>query len=131
MTDARNLTPPLLTPRAVRHFGLAALEARASRTGQTVRAAARPMAQASDPTPVEAAPRPRRVVVRLWIPSTPIFLLLAPFALLLIPLLYLAPPLRRINCAAAVFVLGDALLALSGTVVDVDTPEALVRIRLF
>jgi hypothetical protein len=126
MTDARNLTTPRLTPKAVRHFGLAAMEARASRTRQTVRAA-----QTSGPPPADAIPPPRRVVVRLWIPSTPIFLLLAPFALLLIPLLYLAPPLRRFNCAAAVFVLGDALLALSGTVVDVDTPEALVRIRLF
>jgi hypothetical protein len=126
MTDARDFTPPL-TPRAVRHFGLAAMEVRASRARQTARAAA----QTSGSPPVEAAPRPRRVVVRLWIPSTPIFLLLAPFALLLIPLLYLAPPLRRFNCAAAVFILGDALLALSGTVVDVDTPEALVRIRLF
>jgi hypothetical protein len=126
MTDARDLTP-----RAVRHFGLAAMEARASRTRQTVRSPAWPAPQPSGAPPAEAAPRPRRVVVRLWIPSTPIFLLLAPFALLLIPLLYLAPPLRRFNCAAAVFILGDALLALSGTVVDIDTPNALVRIRLF
>jgi len=126
MTDARNLPTPLPTPKAVRHFGLAAMEARASRARQTVRAP-----QTSGPPPAEAIPPPHRVVVRLWIPSTPIFLLLAPFALLLIPLLYLAPPLRRFNCAAAVFVLGDALLALSGTVVDVDTPKALVRIRLF
>jgi hypothetical protein len=127
MTDARNLRPSLPTPKAVRHFGLAAMEARASRTRQTVRAGA----PTFEPPPLQAALPPRRVVVRLWIPSTPIFLLLAPFALLLIPLLYLAPPLRRFNCAAAIFILGDALLALGGTVVDVDTPEALVRIRLF
>jgi hypothetical protein len=107
------------SPRAVRHFGLAAMEARAERTRQV---GVRPEAQARPP---------RRVVVRLWLPMTPIFLLLAPFAMLLIPLLYLAPPLRRMNCAAAVFILGDALLALSGTVVDVDTPDALVRIRIF
>lgn len=113
------------SPRAVRHFGLAVLEAREQRAVQVVREAA-PARPAKAPTKP-----PRRVVVRLWIPSTPIFLLLAPFALLLIPLLYLAPPLRRFNCAAAVFIFGDALLALSGTVVDIDTPEALVRIRLF
>ena len=111
------------SPRAVRHFGLAAMEARAERTRpERTRQVVRPEAQARPP---------RRVVVRLWLPMTPIFLLLAPFAILLIPLLYLAPPLRRMNCAAAVFILGDALLALSGTVVDVDAPDALVRIRIF
>jgi hypothetical protein len=35
------------------------------------------------------------------------------------------------NCAAAVFRLGDALLALSGTDIHVDTSDALVRIRIF
>ncbi|THD70921.1 hypothetical protein [Phenylobacterium sp.] len=114
------------SPRAVRHFGLAALEARERRASPIVVRETAPVT----PTDAPANP-PGRVVVRLWIPSTPIFMLLAPFALLLIPLLYLAPPLRRFNCAAAVFILGDALLALGGTVVDVDTPEALVRIRLF
>lgn len=113
------------SPRAVRHFGLAVLEAR-ERAKAPVVCEAAPVAPAKAPTQP-----PRRVVVRLWIPSTPIFLLLAPVALLLIPLLYLAPPLRRINCAAAVFILGDTLLALGGAVIDVDTPEALVRIRLF
>jgi hypothetical protein len=105
------------SPRALRHFGLAAMEARAERTRQVVRPDAR-------------ARPPRRFVLRLWLPMTPIFLLLAPFAVLLIPLLYLAPPLRRMNCAAAVFMLGAALLALSGTDVDVDTPDALVRIKI-
>jgi hypothetical protein len=57
------------------------MEARASRTGQAVRARAEP----SGSPLAEAAPAPDRVVVRLWIPSTPIFLLLAPFAILLIP----------------------------------------------
>jgi hypothetical protein len=111
------------SPRAIRHFGLAAMEARAERTRpqRTRQVIVRSEAQARPP---------RRVVVRLWLPMTPIFLLLAPFAILLIPLLYLAPPLRRMNCAAAVFILGDALLALSGTVVDVDTPDALVRIKI-
>jgi hypothetical protein len=113
-------------PRAIRHFGLAAMEARAKRVRQAVADPSRPVVL----KPVASQP-PQRVVVRLWLPLTPIFLLLAPFAILAIPLLYLAPPLRRLNCAAAIFALGDALLALGGTDVHVDTPEALVRIRVF
>ena len=105
------------TPRAVSHFGLAALEARAAPT--------QPVAPAWPQRPE------RRTVVRLWLPMTVIFLLLAPFAVLAIPFLYLAPPLRRMNCAAAVFVLGRMLLSLGGTVVEVETPGALVRIRIF
>jgi hypothetical protein len=94
------------------------MEARADRTRQVVRPAAQPQS------------RPPRVVLRLWLPMTLIFLLLAPFAILLIPLLYLAPPLRRTNCAAAVFTLGGALLTMGGTDVDVETPRALVRIKI-
>jgi hypothetical protein len=108
-----------LAPRAVRHFGLAAMEARAGRTREIIRPMGPPAA------------RPQRFVLRLWLPMTLVFLLLAPFAILLIPLLYLAPPFRRLNCAAVVFTLGAALLALSGTDVDVDTPDALVRIKIF
>jgi len=86
----------------------------------------------------------KRTVVRLWLPLTPLWIILAPFALLLAPLLWLVPPLlpnrpgaRAIRASLAVkpfrtaFGLGAVLLALSGTVVDVDTPDALVRIRIF
>lgn len=112
-------------PPAVRHFGEVIQEARAATprpTSQEV-APVRPHARAE--------PGPKRAVVRLWLPLTPLFLLLAPIPILLIPLLYLAPPLRGMNCAAAVFRLGDALLALSGTDIHVDTSDALVRIRIF
>jgi hypothetical protein len=105
-------------PNAVRHFGAAALE-----TG------------GPSPPPVHAAwgPRPaRRVVVRVWFPTSALFCLLAPFPILLAPLAWLAPaPFRPANPYAAVFALGRLLLSLGGTVVDVDTPDALVRVRLF
>ena len=86
----------------------------------------------------------KRTVVRLWLPLTPLWIILAPFALLLAPLLWLAPRLlpnrrgaRVVRAALAVrpfrtvFGLGAVLMALSGTLVDVDTPDALVRIRIF
>jgi hypothetical protein len=88
--------------------------------------------------------REKRTVVRLWLPLTPLWILLAPFALLLAPLLFLLPPLlpnrpgaKAVRAAVAVrpfrtaFALGAVLLATSGTVVDVDTPDALVRVRIY
>lgn len=77
------------------------------------------------------APRHDRVVVRLWLPLTLIFLLLSPFAIVLSPLLYLAPRGYGHRPLAMVLGVGALLLSLGGTVVDVDTPEALVRIRVF
>ena len=89
-------------------------------------------------------PAGKRTVVRLWLPLTPLWVLLAPFALLLAPLLLFVPPLlpdrpgaKAVRTALAVrpyrtaFALGAVLFALSGTVVDVDTPDAVVRIRIF
>jgi len=111
----------IYAPRALRHFAFAAMEGRVSEAQAPIRPA-----QAQ---PLDAAPR--RTVVRLWLPLTPLFLLLAPFGLLLAPLLYLAPPPYRLSPFATVAGLGHLLLSLGGTVVDVDTPEALVRIRIF
>jgi hypothetical protein len=115
------------TPRAVSHFGLAALEARASRSR-------RALAPATPPRPVDPAwlHRPqRRTVVRLWLPMTPIFLVLSPFAILLSPLIYFAPPPYGYRPFATVMAVGRVLMSLGGTVVDVDTPDALVRIKIF
>ena len=109
-----------VAPRAVGRFGAAIAEARA--------AEARPAAEV--PPPVVRARPPRRTVVRLWLPLTLLFLLLAPFALLLAPLLYLAPRPYRLRPFATVAGLGQVLLSLGGTVVLVDTPDALVRIRI-
>jgi hypothetical protein len=118
----------IYAPRAIRHFSLANVEARAQRTARALTRHATPVRSRPDPTPV--APK-RRVVVRLWLPTTPIFLLLAPFALLLAPLIYFAPPPYGDRPFATVLGVGALLLSLGGTVVDVDTPEALVRIRIF
>ena len=76
-------------------------------------------------------PAGSRVVIRLWAPLTPLFLLLAPLALLAAPLLDLAPAGRRLRPVRAACAIGALLLSLSGTCVDVDTPKATVRIRIF
>ena len=87
------------------------------------------------PAPAEAWHTPqrpgRRTVVRLWLPLTPLWLILSPFAILFAPLLLLAPQTRGIRPFRAVFAVGALLLALSGTVIDVETPDALVRIRIY
>lgn len=76
------------------------------------------------------APRAGRTRVNLWLPSTILFALLAPFALALSPLLLLAPTRYRLG-PHTVLALGAVLFALHGTRIDVDTPEARVRIHLF
>ena len=99
---------------------------------------------AGKPTRGDHAASEKRTVVRLWLPLTPLWIILAPFALLLAPALLLFPPLlpnrpgaRALRASIAVrpfrtaFALGAVLIAMSGTVVDVDTPDALVRIRIF
>ena len=118
----------LYAPRAIRHFSLANVEARAQRTARAMTRHATPVRARPDPAP--AAPK-RRVVVRLWVPLTLIFLLLAPFALLLAPCLYFAPQPYRTRPLATVLGVGRVLLSLGGTVVHVDTREALISIRIF
>lgn len=88
--------------------------------------------------------RRRDVRVGLWLPLTPLWLCLAPFALLLAPLVAFAPRLAPDNPRAralrraidthpyrAAFAVGAVLLSLSGTVVEVDAPGAVIRIRIF
>jgi hypothetical protein len=77
----------------------------------------------------EAVPR-RRTRIVLWAPLTPFFWILAPFAILLAPLILLAPPMWRMNPYAAAYAVGRVLIALGGTEVDVDTPDARVRIKI-
>ena len=83
------------------------------------------------PRPETAAHAARRVVIRLWLPLTPLWWLLAPFALLAAPLLWLVPMLRGVNPWRAAFALGAALISTSGTVIDVDASDAEVWIRIF
>ena len=110
-----------LAPKAVRHFGLAAMQARSTKTAQEVRTRQEP--------PARIAPH-RRTVVRLWLPLTPLFLLLAPFALLLAPLLWFAPRPYGARPLATVLGLGGLLLSLGGTDIDIDSPDARVRIKI-
>jgi hypothetical protein len=85
-----------------------------------------PVAEALPPRPA------RRTVVRLWLPLTPILLLLSPVPLLLAPLAWLAPaPFRPARPYSAALAVGRVLMSLSGTVVHVDTPDCLVSIRIF
>ena len=101
---------------------------------EAVRDAQTSSMQAPGVTPLKSVPaRPvRRTVVRLWLPLTPLWIILSPFAILAAPLLLLlAPQTRGIRPFRAVFALGGLLFALSGTVVDVDTPDALVRLHLY
>jgi hypothetical protein len=99
-----------------------------SQLRDAVRDARTPDAAAPKPVPVKPA---NRTVVRLWLPLTPLWIILSPFAILAAPLLLLAPQTRGVRPFRAVFAIGAALFALSGAVVDVDTPDALVRIRIY
>jgi hypothetical protein len=72
-----------------------------------------------------------RTVVRLWLPLTPLFALLSPFALIAAPLLDLHPAGRRARPIRNLWALGTVLLSLSGTLIDIDTPRARVSIRIF
>ncbi|HEY3800682.1 MAG TPA: hypothetical protein VGL58_20200 [Caulobacteraceae bacterium] len=83
------------------------------------------------PVPASELKVAKRTVLTLWLPLTPLWVLLAPFALLLTPLLYLAPEKDRVPPFRTITTLGAVLLTMSGTKVDVDTPDALVRIRIF
>eukprot|EP01041_Mallomonas_annulata_P034535 gene34535-57325_t len=58
----------------------------------------------------------------LWLPTTPLFLALAPLAFAATPLLYLAP--RRVlpDPMSLVLGVGHLLLSTSGTVIEVSTP---------
>lgn len=100
----------------IRRGSLAAIRERALRTKR-----------ARGETPA-ATERSRHV--SLWLPTSIIFVLLAPFAILLTPLLFLLPRPYRPD-PSAVVILGEALLSLSGTHVEVDTPAARVRLHLF
>ncbi|MBS0361913.1 MAG: hypothetical protein JSR98_11060 [Proteobacteria bacterium] len=131
------VTSAAVTPRAVRHFGLAAMEARAARSRAATPApqkASMPLGLVPSPPSGPRAPAAptRRVRIRLWLPLTALFLLLAPFAFLLAPLIWLCtPPPYRTRPFATVIGLGRVLLSLSGTLVHVDAREALVSIRIF
>jgi hypothetical protein len=81
------------------------------------------------PAPAAVTQR-RRTVVRLWLPLTPLWVVLAPFALLISPLMALIPALRGAPPIRTAITVGAALIALSGTVIDVNSADARVHIRI-
>lgn len=66
----------------------------------------------------------------LWLPLTPIFWILAPFVVLLAPLILLAPVMWGVNPWLVVVTIGRVLTSLNGVDVDIDTPEARVHIKI-
>ena len=115
-----------IAPKAIGRMGVAIMEARAH--AEQPKPPVAPVSAKVVPMPV---PPRERTVIRLWLPSTLIFLLLAPFALLLAPLLYFAPRNVCPRPFATVIGVGAMLLALGGTLIDVDAPDARVLIRIF
>lgn len=90
--------------------------------------ALRPM---RDVTPAASRRPPRPWTLRLWLPVSILFVLLAPFAVAAIPVLWIVAPLGRRNWAGAVFTLGAALMALHDTRIDIRTPDTTLSIDLF
>lgn len=72
---------------------------------------------------------PRRL--HLWLPLFLVWLLLAPFLLVLSPFLLLVPLVLGQNPFAVFAALYGLLSALTGTRVEVDSPDAFVFIRIF
>jgi hypothetical protein len=114
---------------------MAVRDAREGPMLQTRAPAARPPAndagRITPTSPRDVSAPEKRTVVRLWLPLTPLWILLAPFALLLAPTLKLFPATRGAPVFKTAMTFGVALIAMSGTSVDVDTRDALVRIRIF
>ena len=93
--------------------------------------AAKGFGRVAPTTPRDLGAPGKRTVVRLWLPLTPLWILLAPFALLLAPILTLIPATRGAPPFRTALMFGVALIALSGTHIEVDTRDALVRFRIF
>jgi hypothetical protein len=69
--------------------------------------------------------------IALWLPVTPLLILLAPLALLAAPFVAANRRARTFRPLRIVWALGAVLTSLSGTRIDVDTPEVRVRLRIF
>ena len=81
--------------------------------------------------PSEARPAPARPVrLWLWLPLTPLFWLLSPFALLFAPFVWLGTPRRTRNPWVWAIAIGRVLVSLGGVVVDIHAPGARLFIRI-
>ena len=88
-------------------------------------------ATGAGPLPAIPAPRRRPISIALWLPLTPVLILLAPLALLAAPFVAANRRVRAAGPLRLLWALGALLTSLSGTRIDVDTPEARVRLRIF
>jgi hypothetical protein len=79
--------------------------------------------------PVGSVAAPRRTV-SIWLPVTPLALLLAAPAMVLSPLIRLDRRWRRLPVGRAAWAIGALLLALSGTQIEIDTPRLRLRLRI-
>ncbi|WP_309645131.1 hypothetical protein [Phenylobacterium sp.] len=98
---------------------LAEIQARAARTSRYQR-----RVHHERPRPAE------RPVIRLWLPLTALFLLLSPFAFLLLIVAVFVPWPRGVSPLDAVLTVGRVLMSLGGTEIDVQAPDALVRLKI-
>ena len=69
--------------------------------------------------------------LRLWIPLFLVWLLLLPLLLVLLPLAMLALLVIRVNPFRALAVFWQTLSGLTGTLIEVNAPDALVYVRIF
>lgn len=99
-------------------------------SGTPIRALAAMHARASRSAERPAEPKVNRTRVRLWLPLTPLFLLLSPLSLLLLVAAVFVPRPRGVSPLDVVMGIGRLLLSLGGTVIDVETPDASVRIKI-
>ena len=85
---------------------------------------------AADPVAVTPA-RPRRTRLWLPLPLTIVWVLLAPFAMILSLFAWIAPPPYRVNGPLAAIAIGSALFALSGTLIEIKSADADIFILIF
>jgi hypothetical protein len=83
---------------------------------------------ASESAPVAA---PRRVRLWLPLPLSVLWLLLAPFAMILSLFSWVAPARYRVNGPLAAIRIGVLLFSLSGTLIEIKSAEADIFILIF
>ena len=67
---------------------------------------------------------------RLWIPIFLLWLLLLPFAILLLPVLFVVCLMRRTNPLAATAAVFAILGSFNGMLVEIDSPQAKVFVHV-
>lgn len=72
----------------------------------------------------------RRTKVRLWLPLTALLLVLSPFAMLLALLAYVPAAIFGMNSFVVALRLGGVLMAIGGTLVEVQAADADLRIKI-